>query len=134
MAYWLLKTEPDSYSYDDLERDGGTEWDGVRNPTALANLRTMQPGDLAVIYHTGDERRAVGLAKVTSGAYPDPDVPNNDSGRFVMADVVPERRLSAPVSLAALKNHPAFADSPLLRIGRLSVVPLTDEQYRVIAG
>lgn len=134
MAYWLLKTEPDAYSYDDLERDGATPWDGVRNATALGHIRTMRPGDGAVIYHTGDERRAIGLATVTTAAYADPDAPDNAAGKLVVADVRAVRRLPAPVPLGTLKEHAAYVGSPLLRISRLSVVPLTEEQYRVIAG
>lgn len=134
MAYWLLKTEPNEYSYSDLEQAGRDRWDGVTNPTALKNLRAMRPGDEAVIYHTGDERRAVGLARIVSEAYPDPDAPNNAAGKIVIVDVAPVRPLTQFVTLAELRNHPAFADSPLARIPRLSVVPLTGEQYRVIAG
>lgn len=134
MAYWLLKTEPSEYSYDDLEREGQTRWDGVTNPTALKHLRSMQPGDEAIIYHTGDERRAVGLARVASGPYPDPDAASNADGKLVVVDVAPRQRLAEPVPLARLKEHPAFADSPLVRIGRLSVVPLTEQQYQVIAS
>jgi len=134
MAYWLLKSEPDAYSYDDLERDSATRWDGVKNPTALMHIRTMQPGDVAVIYHPGDERRAVGIASVTTAAYADPEAADNAAGKLVVADVRAERRLPEPVPLAALKAHPAFAGSPLVRISRLSVVPLTEEQFQIIAG
>lgn len=132
MAYWLLKTEPEEYSYADLERAGRDRWDGVTNPTALVHLRAMRPGDEAVIYHTGDERRAVGLARVVSEPYPDPDAPHNATGRIVAVDVEPVHRLERPVPLAELKPHPAFAASPLLRLPRLSVVPLTEAQYRAI--
>jgi predicted RNA-binding protein with PUA-like domain len=131
MAYWLLKTEPDSYSFDDLERDGETRWDGVRNPTALRHLRSMRPGDGCVIYHTGEERQAVGLATVTTPPYADPEAGDE---RLVVVDVRAQRRLPRPVPLTALKADPRFADSPLLRMGRLSVVPLTEEQFRAIAG
>ena len=134
MAYWLLKTEPDTYRYDDLEREGSTRWDGVRNAAALGHIRRMQPGDRAVIYHSGDERRAVGLAMVTTAAYADPEAADNAAGKLVVADIRAERRLPQPVPLSMLKEHPAFAGSPLVRISRLSVVPLTEEQYRVIAG
>ena len=131
---WLLKTEPNVYSYDDLEKAGKDPWDGVTNAQALIHLRAMQPGDEVVIYHTGDERRAVGLAKVASGAYPDPELADTKNGKLVVVDVTPVRRLAEPKTLAALKDHPAFVDSPLVRISRLSVVPLTQEQYRVIVG
>ena len=131
MAYWLLKTEPDAYSFDDLERDQETRWDGVRNPTALLHIRTMRPGDGCVIYHTGAERQAVGLATVTTEPYPDPEA---GDARLTVVDVRAGRGLARPVPLADLKANPLFADSPLLRISRLSVVPLTAEQYRALAG
>ena len=134
MAFWLLKTEPSEYSYDDLEQEGQTRWDGVTNPVALKHLRAMRPGDEAVIYHTGDERQAVGLATIISEPYPDPDAPENATGKLVVVDVAPRQRLAEPVPLARLKTHPAFASSPLVRIGRLSVVPLTAEQYRIIVS
>src|SRR5689334_8351609 len=109
MAYWLLKTEPDAYSFDSLEREHETRWDGVRNATALGHIRAMRPGDAAVIYHTGDERRAVGLATVTTAPYPDPEAIDNAAGKLVVVDVRAERRLPEPVTLATLKAHPAFA-------------------------
>lgn len=120
-AFWLLKSEPDVYSYADLERDGSTRWDGVANNTALMHMRTMQPGDRALIYHTGDERRAVGLAEVTSAPYADP---NEDNSKLVVVDVRPLRPLPQPVTLAQIKADPAFADFGLVRLGRLSVVPV----------
>lgn len=130
-AMWLLKTEPSSYSYSDLERDGRTVWDGVKNPAALRNLRAMQPGDRVVIYHTGDEKAAVGFAEVTKAAYRDP------KGKYpalVVVDLKALARLPGPVTLAEMKAHPAFAESPLVRQGRLSVVPLTAVQWKVIEG
>lgn len=131
MRRWLLKTEPSEFSYDDLEGAGRATWDGVRNPQALANLRAMSPGDGALVYHTGAERAAVGSAEVRTGAYPDPAV--NDP-RLVVVEVTPRGRLPRPVSLAELRAEPVFAGSPLLRQGRLSVVPLTEEQWgRVLA-
>jgi predicted RNA-binding protein with PUA-like domain len=126
MAFWILKTEPDAYSYDDLARDEVTVWDGVANNTALLHLRAMAPGDEALIYHTGDERRAVGLATVTSGPYPDPKL---DDPKLVVVDVRAVRPLPAPVTLAAIKADPAFADFALVRQGRLSVVPVTPAQW-----
>ncbi|HWQ11382.1 MAG TPA: EVE domain-containing protein [Roseiflexaceae bacterium] len=125
-SYWLLKTEPDSYSFADLEREGRTVWDGVANNAALLHLRAMRPGDLALIYHTGDERQAVGLAEVVSAPYPDPRA---GDARLVVVDVRPLRRLARPVPLAAVKADPAFADFALVRQGRLSVVPVTPEQW-----
>jgi predicted RNA-binding protein with PUA-like domain len=124
--FWLLKTEPDHYSYADLERDGTTVWDGVGNNTALMHIRTMQPGDLALIYHTGDQRQAVGLAEIISAPYPDPLA---GDPKLVVIDLKPLRRLRLPVTLAAVKADPEFADFALVRQGRLSVVPVTDTQW-----
>jgi predicted RNA-binding protein with PUA-like domain len=126
MRFWLLKTEPDNYSYADLERDGATVWDGVGNNTALMHIRTMQPGDLALIYHTGDQRQAVGLAEITSAPYADPQA---GDPKLVVVDIRPLRRLMLPVTLAAVKADPGFADFGLVRLGRLSVVPVTPEQW-----
>ena len=126
MRFWLLKTEPDNYSYADLERDGATVWDGVGNNTALMHIRTMQPGDLALIYHTGDQRQAVGLAEITSAAYADPQAGNS---KLVVVDLKPLRRLLIPVTLAAVKADPEFTDFALVRQGRLSVVPVTEAQW-----
>lgn len=126
MGYWILKTEPQAYSYADLSREGGTIWDGVSNNVALKHLRAMRPGDQALIYHTGDERRAVGLAEVTSAPYPDPQY--NDP-RLVVVDVRPLRPLPRPVELATIKADPFFAEFALVRQGRLSVVPVTPEQW-----
>jgi len=128
-GFWLLKTEPDEYSFDDLLRDGATAWDGVRNATAQMHLRAMAAGDACVIYHTGEERRAVGLARVERAPYPDPADP---TGKAVLVDVRAGERLARPVSLEQLKALPIFAESPLLRIGRLSVVPLTAEQLAAL--
>jgi predicted RNA-binding protein with PUA-like domain len=126
MNYWLLKSEPDHYSYADLERDGATIWDGVSNNAALLHLRAMRPGDLALIYHTGDERQAVGLAEITSAPYPDPQL---SDAKLVVVDIKPLRRLLQPVTLAQVKADPGFADFALVRQGRLSVVPVTPEQW-----
>ncbi len=126
MAYWLLKTEPEAYSYDDLARDGVTVWDGVANNAALIHLRAMAPGDEALIYHTSDERRAVGRAAVVSGPYPDPQ---REDPRLVVVDVRAVAPLPAPVGLAAIKADPFFADFALVRQGRLSVVPVSAAQW-----
>jgi predicted RNA-binding protein with PUA-like domain len=126
MAFWILKTEPASYSYDDLQREQTTVWDGVSNPQALNHIRQMQPGDQALIYHSGDERAAVGLAEIVTGPYADPDL---DDNRRVVVDVRAVRRLTQPVTLAALKADPAFAQSGLVRQGRLSVVPVSDDLW-----
>ena len=126
---WLLKTEPGTYSYDDLERERVTTWDGVTNPVALRNLRAMRKGDAAFVYHTGDEKAVVGVAEVTRPAYPDPE---KDDERLVVVDLRARRRLPRPVSLAEIKTLRVFADSPLVRQGRLSVVPLTAAQWKAI--
>jgi len=126
---WLLKTEPSEYGYDDLEKEGRARWDGVSNPAALRNIREMEQGDRVVIYHTGKEKSAVGLAEVVKAAYPDP---RWKGGKLVVVDVAPRGRLARPVSLAELKVLPEFAGSPLVRQGRLSVVPLTAAQWKAI--
>jgi predicted RNA-binding protein with PUA-like domain len=128
---WLLKTEPSSYAYDDLERDKRASWDGVKNPVALRNLREMKEGDAALIYHTGDEKAVVGTALVVREAYPDP---KSKDPRLVVVDLTPAGRLPRPVTLAEIKQLPAFADSPLLRQGRLSVVRLTKEQWNALTN
>ena len=125
--FWLLKTEPDHYSYADLERDGATVWDGVSNNAALMHIRKMRTGDLALIYHTGEERQAIGVAEVTSEPYPDPKAAD---AKLVVVDVRPLRRLPRPVTLANVKADPAFADFALVRQGRLSVVPVAPEDWR----
>ena len=131
MAYWLLKTEPEEYSYADLARDRKAEWDGVTNPVAQRNMRAMQVGDECVIYHTGDQREAVGLAKVVRAGYPDP---TDAAGKRVWVDLSPVRELERKTSLATIKADPLFAESALVRQGRLSVVPLTDAQFEKLTG
>lgn len=126
MSYWLLKTEPEEYSYADLARDAKAEWDGVTNPVAQRNMRAMQVGDECVIYHTGGQREAVGVAKVVRAGYPDP---TDDAGKRVWVDLSPVRELERKTSLADIKADPLFADSALVRQGRLSVVALTDAQF-----
>ena len=126
---WLLKTEPSAYSHADLERDGRTTWDGVTNPVALKNLRAMRAGDLVFVYHTGDEKAVVGTARVVRAAYPDP---KRGDPRLVVVDIEATGRLARPVSLGEIKATAAFADSPLVRQGRLSVVPLTREQWKAV--
>jgi predicted RNA-binding protein with PUA-like domain len=129
MAHWLLKTEPSTYSFAELERTKKAVWDGVKNPAALRNLRAMKAGDVAVVYHTGDEKAAVGLATVTREAYPDPKSKNP---RLVVVDLEAGRRLLRPVPLAEMKALPSFAESPLVRQGRLSVVPLNPAQWKAL--
>jgi predicted RNA-binding protein with PUA-like domain len=128
---WLLKTEPTVYGYDDLEREGRTAWDGVSNPVALKNLRSMKAGDAAIIYHTGDERAAVGLAEVARPAYPDP---KKDDPKLVAVDLVPRGRFKRPVTLDEIKSLALFNESPLVRQGRLSVVPLTAAQWKALTA
>jgi predicted RNA-binding protein with PUA-like domain len=126
MADYLLKTEPSEYSFADLQNDSATIWDGVSNPVALRNLRGMQPNDRLIIYHTGDEKSAVGSATVVSVDASDPKSPQ--------VKIKAGKRLPKLLSLAQIKSNPLFADSPLVRQGRLSVVPLTSAQYKALAG
>ena len=123
---YLLKTEPSEYSFDDLQRDGVTQWDGVSNPTAVKNLREMTPGARLVIYETGDRRTAVGTATVVSVDAKDPRKP--------IVKIKAGKAIAKPVSLDEIKSHKLFANSPLVKIGRLSVVPITAEQYKFLAG
>jgi len=128
MPSWLLKTEPTAYAFEDLRRDRKTRWDGVSNAQAQGNLRAMRVGDPIVVYHSG-EKAAVGLARVARAAYPDPGDP---AGRLVAVDLLAGAPLAVPVPLAALHAEEAFDGSPLLRQGRLSVVPLTAAQWKVL--
>ena len=129
--HWLLKTEPSTYSWDDLEREKAAVWDGVSNPVALRNLAAMKPGDDALVYHTGGEKTVVGLARVTKAAYPDPKAKDP---KLLVVEIAPVRRLARPVSLADIKSDALFKESPLVRQGRLSVVSLNDEQFRRLQG
>ena len=126
---WLLKTEPSSYSYADLERDRRTTWDGVSNPVALRNLRSMKQGDECFIYHTGDEKRIVGVAKVAKEAYSDP---NTNDPKLVVIDLTPVRALKRPVTLAEIKADKRFANWELVRQPRLSVMPVSADQRKWI--
>lgn len=140
MTTYLLKTEPDDYSYDDLVRDKRTEWDGVTAPAALKHMRDVKKGDEAFIYHTGDERRIVGLAKVVTDAYEDPNKPGETAKgetKFPLFDVKPLKRAKTQVTLADIKADKRFADFPLVTIGRLSVMPVPpklDAALRTMAG
>jgi len=128
---WLLKTEPGAYSYADLERERRAVWDGVKNPVALRNLRAMKRGERAIVYHTGDEKAAVGVAEIVREAYPDPKASDE---RLLVVELAARRRLDPPVTLAQIKASALFKDSPLVRQGRLSVVPLTAAQWKTLAG
>ena len=124
--HWLLKTEPSTYSWDDLVREKTAVWDGVSNPVALRNLAAMKPGDDALIYHTGDEKAVVGLARVTRAAYPDPKAKDP---KLLVVEIATVKPVTRQVTLAEIKADALFRDSPLVRQGRLSVVPLTDDQF-----
>jgi predicted RNA-binding protein with PUA-like domain len=127
MAHWLMKSEPASYSWDDLVRDGGTEWDGVRNNAARLHLRAMQTGDEAFFYHSMSDKAVVGIMRVTRAARPDPKAPE-----WVTVRVEPLRPLAHPVTLAAIKAEPSLAAMELIRQSRLSVAPVRDEEWRKV--
>src|SRR6266536_1177954 len=129
-SYWIVKTEPSTYSFDDLARQHTAVWDGVKNNLALKHLRQMKPGDRVLVYHTGDEKAVVGVAEVTSEAFPDP---KQKDPRLVVVDLRAEGRLPRPVPLAEIKQDRAFADLGLVRMGRLSVMPATAEQLKWLA-
>lgn len=123
---FLVKEEPTHYSWDDLVRDGKTSWTGVKNPLAQKHLRSVKKGDRIFYYHTGDEKAVVGTAKAAGDAYPDP---KDKSGKLYAVDVVPLKKLARPVTLAEIKASPAFREFPLVRISRLSVMPVTDKEW-----
>lgn len=127
MAYWLMKTEPETYSFGDLERDGKTLWDGVRNYQARNNLKAMQVDDQVLIYHSISDKALVGIAKVVRAHYPDPT--DNPKGDWVVVDVVPVRRLARPVTLAEMKADPNLQELPLIKQARLSVIPLNEAHF-----
>jgi predicted RNA-binding protein with PUA-like domain len=131
MAYWLMKTEPGAWSWDDQVRDGVAEWDGVRNHQAANNLKAMRVGDRAFFYHSVNEKRIVGIVEIVREYYPDP---SDASGRFGMVDVKALTALNKPVTLADIKAEPALADFALVRQSRLSVMPVTDAQWNLICG
>ena len=126
MAQWLVKEEPDHYGYDQLEQDRTTVWAGVRNPLAQKHLRSIKRGDRIFYYHTGKEKSVVATAKAASDAYPDPA---DASGKLSVVDIVPEKKLPRPVTLAEIKSDKAFASFPLVRMSRLSVMPVTDAEW-----
>ena len=124
MARWLMKSEPESYSWDDLVRDSATEWDGVRNNAARLHLKAMQPGDEAFFYHSMSDKAVVGIMKVTRAAEPDPKAPD-----WVRVRVEPIRKLERPVTLADIKVEPSLAKMELIRQSRLSVAPVRDDEW-----
>jgi predicted RNA-binding protein with PUA-like domain len=126
---WLFKEEPESYSFDALVKDGHTVWSGVKNPLAQQHLRAVRKGDRIFYYHTGKEKAVVGIAKALADAYPDP---KDKTGKAAVVDVAPAKKLPRPVTLAEIKADPAFKAFPLVRISRLSVMPVTaDERARI---
>ena len=130
MQYWLIKSEPSSYSWDQLVKDRRTQWSGVRNFQAANNLRAMKKSDRVYFYHSNEGLAIVGVAEVVKEAYPDP---GDKSGKFVMVDVVPLEAVKRPVTLAEIKQIPALKDMKLVRMSRLSVSPVTAEEWRTIA-
>ncbi len=126
---WLVKEEPAHYSYDQFAADGSTVWSGVKNPLAQKHLRGMKKGDRVFYYHTGDEKAIIGTAKVTTAAYPDPKDP---AGKLSVVELAPDKKLKRPVTLAEIKQSGRFADFALVRMSRLSVMPVTDEQWTEI--
>lgn len=129
MAYWLIKSEPSVYSYDQLEKEKETCWNGVRNYAARNNMKAMKKGDQCFYYHSNEGLEIVGIAKVSKEAYQDS---TTDNPAWVMVDVVPYKRLKKPVSLATIKNDKRLANMALVRISQLSVQPVTDEEWKVI--
>jgi predicted RNA-binding protein with PUA-like domain len=125
VAYWLYKTEPSEYSFAQLEKAGKGVWDGVANPVALKHMKDAKKGDGVIVYHTGNERAAVGLAEVAGAPRPDPK-----DAKLTVVELIAKKRLTRPVGLDEIKASPLFADSPLVKIGRLSVVPLDAAQWK----
>jgi predicted RNA-binding protein with PUA-like domain len=125
--HWILKTEPSTYGFSDLVRDRRTRWEGVSNAVALKHLRSMHEGDDALIYHTGNQKSLIGLARIVSAPYPDP---SQQDERLVVVDVEAGKALPRPVSLAEIKADPAFKDLGLVRLSRLSVVPVEPDQWK----
>ena len=127
MSYWLLKSDPETYSLNDLERDKKTVWDGVSNPLALKHIRSMKKGDLAFVYHSGEEKTIVGIAEILSDPYPDP---KKKDQRLAVVEIKFKERLKQPVSLAAIKARKEFTDFALVRMSRLSVMPVAATQWK----
>jgi predicted RNA-binding protein with PUA-like domain len=129
MAYWLMKSEPSAYSWDQLVKDGKTNWSGVRNYQAAINLKAMKPGDRAFFYHSNEGLAIVGIMEIVKAAYPDP---TDKAGRFVMVDVKPLMPVPNPVTLSAIKAEPKLKEMKLVRQGRLSVSPVSAEEWKLI--
>lgn len=129
MAYWLVKSEPSAYSWEQFEKDKETQWTGVRNYAARLHLRAMKKGDEALFYHSNEGMEIVGIAKVAKEVYQDP---TTDDERWVAVDLKPFKRLKHPVSLAQIKEEPRLANMALVRLGRLSVQPVTDEEWKMV--
>jgi predicted RNA-binding protein with PUA-like domain len=128
---WLFKTEPSVYSYQQLEKDKKTVWDGVGNNLALKNLKDIKKGEQIFIYHTGDEKAAVGVARALGGPYPDPE---KDDAKMLVVDIEPVRALKRPVTLAEVKAHPKLKNFDLVRNSRLSIMKVSDEQWEIMEG
>jgi predicted RNA-binding protein with PUA-like domain len=131
MNYWLIKSEPEKYSWEKFNKDGRTFWDGVRNYTARNNLRDMKEGDLVLFYHSNEGKEVVGIAKVVKESYQDP---TTDDANWVVVDFVPVEPLKNPVTLASIKAEPELKDIQLVRLGRLSVVSLKQEEFDKIVA
>ncbi len=128
-SIWLFKTEPSSYAYDQLERDGKTVWDGVKNPVARKHIAAVKRGDQVLIYHTGDEKAVIGIAQALSDGYPDPQ---QTDARAAVVDLAPVARLQRPVTLAELKQRPSLKEFPLVRLPRLSAMPVGAAEWKEI--
>ena len=131
MARFLVKTEPSTYSFSDLKRDKRTVWDGVSNPVALKHLATIRKGDTVIVYHTGEEKQCVGLANAASDAYPDPKLENP---KRPVVDLTAGRALAKPVTLAQVKADSVLKETPLARLPRLSVMPLSETEFKRLMG
>jgi predicted RNA-binding protein with PUA-like domain len=129
MSKWLLKSEPGTYSFADLQRDGHTVWDGVRNNTAALHLKAMQVGDEALFYHSGEGKEVVGVARITKAAFPDKSDP---AGRFVAVEIAPVRPVPKRVTLAQMKATPALAEMAMIKLSRISVSPVRDGEWSTI--
>jgi len=129
MAYWLVKSEPSTYSFDQLQKDGNTVWDGVRNYAARIHLRSMKKGDQVLFYHSNEGTEIVGIAKVAKEAYQDPTTTDE---AWVAVDLKPHKKIKKPVSLAQIKTDKRLADMALVRLGRLSVQPVTEKEWDIV--